>query len=101
MAPSQNVFLAAVARGTRRIKLGTLVHLLPLYHPLRFIEEVCMLDNLSQGRLQIGLGRGITAIEHTWWGLHPEEAQRTLRGIAGDHRAGPDQRHAHAPRQVL
>src|SRR5450759_4912657 len=32
MAPSQNVFLAAAATGTRRIKLGTLVHLLPLYH---------------------------------------------------------------------
>jgi alkanesulfonate monooxygenase SsuD/methylene tetrahydromethanopterin reductase-like flavin-dependent oxidoreductase (luciferase family) len=76
MAPSQNVFLAAAARGTRRIKLGTLVHLLPMHHPLRFIEEVCMLDNLTQGRMQIGLGRGITAIEHTYWGLRPEEAQR-------------------------
>lgn len=76
MAPSQNVFLAAVARGTHRIKLGTLVHQLPLHHPLRFIEEVCMLDNLSQGRLQIGLGRGITAIEHTYWGLQPEDAQQ-------------------------
>ncbi|MBV9579489.1 MAG: LLM class flavin-dependent oxidoreductase [Chloroflexi bacterium] len=76
MAPSQNVFLAAAARQTHRIKLGTLVHLLPLYHPLRFIEEVCMLDNLSQGRLQIGLGRGITAIEHTYWGLSPSDAQR-------------------------
>jgi alkanesulfonate monooxygenase SsuD/methylene tetrahydromethanopterin reductase-like flavin-dependent oxidoreductase (luciferase family) len=76
MAPSQNLFLAAAARATRRIKLGSLVHQLPLHHPLRFIEEVCMLDNLSQGRLQIGLGRGITAIEHTYWGLQPEEAQR-------------------------
>jgi alkanesulfonate monooxygenase SsuD/methylene tetrahydromethanopterin reductase-like flavin-dependent oxidoreductase (luciferase family) len=76
IAPSQNVFLAAAARVTRRIKLGSLVHQLPLHHPLRFIEEVCMLDNLSQGRLQVGLGRGITAIEHTYWGLHPEEAQR-------------------------
>jgi alkanesulfonate monooxygenase SsuD/methylene tetrahydromethanopterin reductase-like flavin-dependent oxidoreductase (luciferase family) len=76
MAPSQNIFLAAAARSTRRIKLGTLVQCLPLYHPLRFVEEVCMLDNLSQGRLQIGLGRGITAIEHTYWGLQPEEAQR-------------------------
>ena len=101
MAPSQNVFLAAAARGTRRIKLGTLVHLLPMYHPLRFIEEICMLDNLSQGRLQIGLGRGITAIEHTCWGLHPEEAQRPLRGDTGHHRAGSDQRHARRTMAVL
>jgi alkanesulfonate monooxygenase SsuD/methylene tetrahydromethanopterin reductase-like flavin-dependent oxidoreductase (luciferase family) len=68
------------------------VQLLPLYHPLRFIEEVCMLDNLSQGRLQIGLGRGITAIEHTYWGLQPEDAQRRyaeslaiiVQGLTGD-----------------
>ncbi len=52
------------------------MHLLPLYHPLRLIDEICMLDNLSGGRLHLGLGRGITAIEHTYWGLRPEDAQR-------------------------
>jgi alkanesulfonate monooxygenase SsuD/methylene tetrahydromethanopterin reductase-like flavin-dependent oxidoreductase (luciferase family) len=75
MAPSQNVFLAAAACHTRQIKLGTLVQLLPLYHPLRLIEEICMLDNLTGGRLQIGVGRGITAIEHSYWGQRPEDAQ--------------------------
>jgi alkanesulfonate monooxygenase SsuD/methylene tetrahydromethanopterin reductase-like flavin-dependent oxidoreductase (luciferase family) len=92
MSPSQNVFLAAASRITDRLRLGTLVHLLPLYHPLRLIEEVCMLDNLSGGRLDLGLGRGITAIEHTYWGQRPEEAQRryteTLeimcKGLGGD-----------------
>jgi len=74
MAPSPSVFLAAAARHTRQIKLGALVYMLPFYHPLRLIEEVCMLDQLSGGRLQLGIGRGITAIEHTFWGLAPEEA---------------------------
>lgn len=92
MAPSQNVFLAAVARAARCIRLGTLVHLLPLYHPLRLIEEICMLDNLCGGRLQLGLGRGITAIEHTYWGQRPEDAQArydetlaiVLKGLTND-----------------
>src|ERR687885_2512142 len=75
MAPSPSVFLSAAARHTRQLRLGALVYLLPFYHPLRLIEELCMLDHLSGGRLQVGVGRGITAIEHTYWGYPPEEAQ--------------------------
>lgn len=74
-APSQSVFLAAAARHTKQLKLGALVYLLPFYHPLRLIEEVCMLDHLSHGRLQIGVGRGIAAIEHDFWGHGADEAQ--------------------------
>src|SRR6267143_4486253 len=63
MAPSPALFLTAAAQRTRRIRLGPLVYLLPLYHPLRLIEEVCMLDHLSGGRLDLGIGRGISPIE--------------------------------------
>jgi alkanesulfonate monooxygenase SsuD/methylene tetrahydromethanopterin reductase-like flavin-dependent oxidoreductase (luciferase family) len=55
MAPSPSVFLAAVAQRTRRLRFGPLVYALPLYHPLRLIEEICMLDQMSGGRLEIGL----------------------------------------------
>src|ERR1700730_14032158 len=41
MTPSPSVFLAAAARETRRIRLGTLLYLLPLYHPLRLLEGLC------------------------------------------------------------
>ena len=61
--PSPTVFLAAAARETRRIRLSALLFLLPLYHPLRLLEEFCMLDNLSHGRLDIGLGRGVAPPE--------------------------------------
>jgi alkanesulfonate monooxygenase SsuD/methylene tetrahydromethanopterin reductase-like flavin-dependent oxidoreductase (luciferase family) len=54
MAPSPSVFLAAVAERTRRLRFGPLVYALPLYHPLRLIEEICMLDQMSGGRLDIG-----------------------------------------------
>src|SRR2546430_10900035 len=60
MSPSPSVFLAAVAQRTERILLGPLVYTLALYHPLRLAEEICMLDQLSGGRLQLGIGRRIS-----------------------------------------
>ncbi len=62
-APSPSVFLAAAARETSRIRLGALLFLLPLYHPFRLLEELQMLDNLSHGRLDIGVGRGVSPFE--------------------------------------
>jgi alkanesulfonate monooxygenase SsuD/methylene tetrahydromethanopterin reductase-like flavin-dependent oxidoreductase (luciferase family) len=73
MAPSQSVFLAAAAQRTERILLGALVYLLPFYHPVRLIEEISMLDNLTGGRLQVGVGKGISPLEHTFWGHGPDE----------------------------
>lgn len=69
MASSPSVFLAAVAQRTSTIKLGTLVYLLPLHHPLRLLEEVGMLDQLSGGRFQLGVGRGGQPAEHSRFGL--------------------------------
>jgi alkanesulfonate monooxygenase SsuD/methylene tetrahydromethanopterin reductase-like flavin-dependent oxidoreductase (luciferase family) len=75
MAPSPNVFLAAVAQRTRQLRFGPLVYAMPLHHPLRMIEEICMLDQLSGGRLEIGFGRGSSPIELTLYGEKPEDAQ--------------------------
>jgi alkanesulfonate monooxygenase SsuD/methylene tetrahydromethanopterin reductase-like flavin-dependent oxidoreductase (luciferase family) len=61
--PSPTVYLAAAARETRTIRLGALLFLLPLYNPLRLIEELCVLDHISHGRLDIGVGRGISPHE--------------------------------------
>ena len=63
MVPVPGVWLGAVARATRRMRLGPLVYLLPLYSPLRLIEEICMLDHLSHGRLEVGVGRGVSPFE--------------------------------------
>jgi alkanesulfonate monooxygenase SsuD/methylene tetrahydromethanopterin reductase-like flavin-dependent oxidoreductase (luciferase family) len=63
MVPVPGVFLGAVARATKRMRLGPLVYLLPLYSPLRLIEEICMLDHLSYGRLEVGVGRGVSPFE--------------------------------------
>jgi alkanesulfonate monooxygenase SsuD/methylene tetrahydromethanopterin reductase-like flavin-dependent oxidoreductase (luciferase family) len=73
--PSPSIFLAAVARQTRRIRLGALLYLLPLYHPVRLLEEFCMLDHLSGGRLDIGVGRGIAPPEFSAFGADFARAQ--------------------------
>src|SRR5947199_4075965 len=75
MAPSPTVFLSAVAQRTRRLRFGPLVYALPLHHPLRLVEEICMLDHLSGGRLDIGFGRGSSPIELAYYGEDPAAAQ--------------------------
>src|SRR2546430_15697120 len=61
MAPSPSVFLAAVAERTTRLRFGPLVWPMPLHHPLRLIEEICMLAQLSGGRRDKGSTRGPAA----------------------------------------
>jgi len=75
MAPSPIVFLSALAQRTSTIRLGTLILILPTYSPLRLIEEICMLDQLSHGRFMPGIGRGVREIEHEWLGIDPTEAR--------------------------
>jgi alkanesulfonate monooxygenase SsuD/methylene tetrahydromethanopterin reductase-like flavin-dependent oxidoreductase (luciferase family) len=75
MAPSPSVFLSALAQRTKRLRFGPLVYLLPLYHPLRLAEEIAMLDHLSHGRLEIGIGRGRSPIELALYGQDVAEAQ--------------------------
>jgi alkanesulfonate monooxygenase SsuD/methylene tetrahydromethanopterin reductase-like flavin-dependent oxidoreductase (luciferase family) len=56
--PSPNLFLSAVAQRTTRLRLGALSYVVPTYEPMRLLEEVCMLDQLANGRLDLGLSRG-------------------------------------------
>src|ERR1700756_3114002 len=56
-APSPGIFLSAVAQRTNRLRFGPMVYLLPLYHPLRLIDEICMLDQMSGGRFLYGVER--------------------------------------------
>jgi alkanesulfonate monooxygenase SsuD/methylene tetrahydromethanopterin reductase-like flavin-dependent oxidoreductase (luciferase family) len=58
ICPSPQLFLAALARETTRLRLGTSVSVLPLENPLRKAEDFAMLDILSGGRLDFGVGRG-------------------------------------------
>ncbi|NVH78385.1 LLM class flavin-dependent oxidoreductase [Paraburkholderia sp. JPY432] len=68
-SPSPNLFLSSVAQRTRGLRLGPLVMLLSLNHPLRAFEEICMLDHLSGGRVEMGMGRGCLPLELSYFGI--------------------------------
>lgn len=59
MLASPNLIIANLAPRTKRLRMGNLVSVLPLYDPMRFAEECGMLDILTNGRLNVGLGRGV------------------------------------------
>ncbi len=61
--PSPNLLIAAAGERTSRIRLGTMVNILPYRHPLIAAEEAAMLDTLTNGRLDWGVGRGLKPIE--------------------------------------
>jgi len=79
MAPSPGVFLAAAIQRTHHIRLGPLVYLLPLYNPLRLVQEICMLDNMSRGRLEVGIGRGVSPFELAFYNVTPQESRAMFR----------------------
>jgi alkanesulfonate monooxygenase SsuD/methylene tetrahydromethanopterin reductase-like flavin-dependent oxidoreductase (luciferase family) len=91
-APSPGLFLAAVAQRTSRLRLGPLAYPLGLYHPLRLIEEICMLDVMSHGRLELGVGRGASPYEANFFGVEPATSQERfdesleilMKGLAND-----------------
>ncbi|MFN8534098.1 MAG: LLM class flavin-dependent oxidoreductase [Dehalococcoidia bacterium] len=60
---SPSVILSNLAALTRRIRIGYGVALLPFHHPVRIAEEMLLLDQMSEGRLDIGIGRGHAPLE--------------------------------------
>jgi alkanesulfonate monooxygenase SsuD/methylene tetrahydromethanopterin reductase-like flavin-dependent oxidoreductase (luciferase family) len=79
LAPVPGIFLAAATQRTRNIRLGPCVYCIPLYDPLRLIEEICMLDHLSRGRFDFGVGRGIVPYEMAYFNLHHLETEEIYR----------------------
>ncbi len=67
--PSPNLLIAAAARATSRIRLGNMVNILPFRNPLILAQEIAMLDNLTDGRLDVGIGRGLKPTEFDSFGL--------------------------------
>src|ERR671932_884336 len=64
-----NVYLAALARETSRLRFGPMVYQLPTHHPIRLAQDAAMVDQLSRGRLEFGIGYGIHAHEFMRWEL--------------------------------
>lgn len=75
MMPNPQVIMAAVAERTKRIRLGTAVTLLALHNPLRVAEDLAMLDVLSGGRVDVGIGRGMEWLNYAAFGSDVATAQ--------------------------
>src|SRR5437879_9090598 len=74
---SPSVLLSAMIQRSKRLRLGALTFCLPWYDPYRFYNEVCMLDQLSAGRLELGVGRGVSPIESLVYGLKSIDESRS------------------------
>ncbi len=73
VVPRPTMLLAAIAQCTKAIKLGSAVAVLPFDNPLRAAEDFAMLDIISGGRLEFGVGSGYLKHEYEGFGLDPEE----------------------------
>ena len=68
-----NVYLAALARETSTLRFGPMVYQLPMYQPIRLAQDAAMVDQLSHGRLEFGIGYGIHAHEFMRWKMQFSE----------------------------
>ena len=75
VSPQPLLLAVKAAARTRRIRFGTDVLVLPFYHPLRVAGEVAMADVLTDGRLEIGVGRGAYPYEFARYGVPFEEGR--------------------------
>ncbi|HEY9416438.1 MAG TPA: LLM class flavin-dependent oxidoreductase [Pseudonocardia sp.] len=75
MCPDNFVYLSYLAAKTSTIKLGIGACILPWNDPLRVIEKINMLDILSNGRVLVGLGRGLSRMEYSRFGVDMGEAR--------------------------
>ncbi len=73
---SPGVMLSALFQRTRTLRAGALTFCLPWHNPYRFYHEICMLDQMSGGRLELGVGRGVSPIESRIFGLQSLEESR-------------------------
>lgn len=73
-------FAASIAARTKNIKIGFAVAQMALHHPTRFAEQMALIDNISRGRMIVGVGRGTAYnfYEFRGYGIAPEEAQERL-----------------------
>jgi alkanesulfonate monooxygenase SsuD/methylene tetrahydromethanopterin reductase-like flavin-dependent oxidoreductase (luciferase family) len=73
--PNPLMMIVKAAQVTRRVRLGTAVLVLPFWHPLRVAEDIAMADQLTDGRLEVGVARGYQPYEFARFGLSIADAR--------------------------
>lgn len=83
LAPNQDLMVAAASQVTSSIRMGPMVKLLPMHHPVQLIEDMCVVDQLTEGRLDYGVGRGAVPAEHAWHGSSHRDARERFVDVLG------------------
>jgi alkanesulfonate monooxygenase SsuD/methylene tetrahydromethanopterin reductase-like flavin-dependent oxidoreductase (luciferase family) len=73
---SPSLVLSAAIQRTKKLRLGALTFCLPWYNPFRFYNEICMLDQMSGGRIELGVGRGVSPIESAYFAMKSIDESR-------------------------
>lgn len=96
VCPSPATMLAYVAARTKRLRLGVALSVVPLHDPVQVAEEYALLDVLSDGRLDFGLGRGSHAYEYQGFGVpHAEGTSRLREALQVIRKAWTQERFSH------
>src|SRR5262245_13161843 len=82
MCPDVLQYLTYLAGATEKVQLGSMVVVLPWHDPMRVAEQISVLDHLSNGRLILGLGRGLGRTEFTGFGRTMEESRERFNESA-------------------
>lgn len=82
MSPNPSQFLTWVAARTSRVRLGTMVLVLPWHQPARVAEEISVLDTFSGGRVLLGVGRGLGPVEFDGFGVDMGSSRERFREAA-------------------
>jgi alkanesulfonate monooxygenase SsuD/methylene tetrahydromethanopterin reductase-like flavin-dependent oxidoreductase (luciferase family) len=80
--PQPLTFSAAVAARTSRLRIGTAIVIAPLMHPRALAEQAALVDVLSDGRLELGLGAGYREDEFAGFGADRDNRFQTLEAVA-------------------
>jgi len=75
MTPNVLQFLTYMAGKTKKVRLGSLVVILPWHNPLRVAEDMCLLDHYSGGRYILGIGRGLGEYEMDGFNVNMSETR--------------------------
>ena len=82
--PNPLLMAVKLAERTKRARIGIGVMVVPFYHPLRLAEEIGMADQLTEGRLDLGVGRGYQPYEFNRFGVPIRGEFRTVQRVHGD-----------------
>jgi natural product biosynthesis luciferase-like monooxygenase protein len=83
LVPSPTIMIASLAQRTKRVKLGSSIIVLPLHNPIEIAEQWGMIDLMSDGRVELGVGRGFVAYDYDRLNVPRDDAQERLKdGVA-------------------